>query len=317
MFTLCCCFDLTTATTATQNETNPDLSASQPDHTAQTVTSCKLSNAKGMAPSIEMNILQKEREKAMAEARATGRRPRIPSLKALEIAGKLKYDGVQWMSKEMYKAEVQLRKEIRERRKEFKAGDIQDTREIRTKTGNSDYVREAGSSTGEGSTGGNDERNSAGESQDSTLVSLGERTQSMVEQMQAGTQQQGPDAVQSKREKGDRSSETGGAGKHSRSAIEEANPTVKRNHSSPSLGKPVKKKAKRDPSVATSGKGKGRAIKKGNHQRTSGSTLKNGGKPSGFDGKNEHGNDVWREGGVVKDMTCESAGRFKPAQSWV
>lgn len=309
MFTLHCCCYLMPATTATQNETTPDLSAPQPDHTAQTLTSCKLSNATGMAPSVEMKILQKEREKAMAEARATGRRPRIPSLKALEIAGKLKYDGVQWMSKEMYKAEVQLRKEIRERRKEIKADDIQDTPEMRTQTGNSDDLRGLGSSAGKKSTGANDERNRGGESQGSTLITLEERTQSMVKLTQAGSRQQGSDAVQSKRETDDGASATGGPGKQSRSVIEEANPTVKRNRSNPSLGKPGKKKAKRDPSTATSGKGKGRAIKKGNRQRTSDSTLKNGDEPSGFDGKNEHANDVWREGGGVKDVECESAGR--------
>lgn len=293
-----CFCRLTTATTPTQNENLPDLPASQSDLPAQTGTSCKLSNAKGMAPSIEMKILQKEREKAMTEARATGRRPRIPSLKALEIAGKLKYDGVQWMSKEMYKAEVQLRKEIRERRNKFKADAMEDTPEIQTKTDNSDYVREAGSSTGKGST----ERN------DSTLVTLGERTQSMVELTQAGTRQQGPDAVQSNRET-DHASASGGSGEQSQSVIEEANPMVKRNHSDPSRGKPGKKKAKRDPSTATTGKGKGRAIKKGSHQRTSGSTLENGDEPSGFDDKTERGNNVWQDGGGIKDIDFESAGR--------
>ena len=88
--------------------------------------------------SVEMKVLQKEREKAVAEAGATGRRPRFPSRKVLEASGKLDNDGVQWMTKDMYKAEVQLRKDLRDRRKEEAATErkeesMLDTREVQSK----------------------------------------------------------------------------------------------------------------------------------------------------------------------------------------
>lgn len=74
-----------------------------------------------MAPSVEIRLLQKARESARAAAEASGssRRARAPSRKLLEASGVLKYEGAQWMHKEIKGAETRLKKKLREQRKQF------------------------------------------------------------------------------------------------------------------------------------------------------------------------------------------------------
>lgn len=72
-----------------------------------------------MAPSVEMRMLREARESARvaAEASGSGRRARAPSRKALEASGKMKNEGVQWMTKDKKNEQARLHRELREQRK--------------------------------------------------------------------------------------------------------------------------------------------------------------------------------------------------------
>lgn len=76
----------------------------------------RLADTSGAAPSAEMLILQKARESAIAAAAAngTGRRARVPSMKALRAAGLAEAEGAQWMSQEKHQEEARRLREYKE-----------------------------------------------------------------------------------------------------------------------------------------------------------------------------------------------------------
>ncbi|CAM9662765.1 unnamed protein product, partial [Scytosiphon promiscuus] len=80
----------------------------------------------GMVPSVEMRLLRQARDsaRAAAEASGSGRRARAPSRKLLEASGVLENEGAQWMTKEIKEADLKIKKELREQRKQFKAAGL-------------------------------------------------------------------------------------------------------------------------------------------------------------------------------------------------
>lgn len=81
----------------------------------------------GMAPSVEIRLLQEARQfaRAAAEASGSGRRPRAPSRRLLEASGALENQkGAQWMTKDIKEADARLKKELREQRRHFRAAGL-------------------------------------------------------------------------------------------------------------------------------------------------------------------------------------------------
>ena len=156
----------------------------------------------GMAPSIEIKILQEEREKAAARASATGRRARVPSRKALEASGKLENEGLQWMSKEMHEERVRLRKEIKERRKMEAAvgvegGHVLEMQEVQLQVRADSSIAASGSGTsarGE-PTSGNDVNNHGKEGEDSAPINHYWRILSGAELPQTSARRQESEAA--------------------------------------------------------------------------------------------------------------------------
>ena len=70
-------------------------------------------------PSVEINVPKKTREsaRAAAETSGSGRRVRVPSRKALEATGKLKNEGIQWLTKEKKEEEAKRMRELKAQRK--------------------------------------------------------------------------------------------------------------------------------------------------------------------------------------------------------
>ncbi|CBJ26691.1 expressed unknown protein [Ectocarpus siliculosus] len=81
----------------------------------------RLADSSGMAPSVEFLVLRQAREDAKTEAEASGlgRRPRAPSRRALEAAGRLKGTGAQWMSREKKAEDLRVKAELRQQRKQY------------------------------------------------------------------------------------------------------------------------------------------------------------------------------------------------------
>ncbi|CAM9098114.1 unnamed protein product [Ectocarpus sp. 4 AP-2014] len=86
----------------------------------------RLADSAGMAPSVEFLVLRQARENAKMEAEASGlgRRPRAPSRRALEAAGRLKGTGAQWMSREKKAEDLRLKAELRLQRKQYQAAGL-------------------------------------------------------------------------------------------------------------------------------------------------------------------------------------------------
>ncbi|CAB1120155.1 unnamed protein product [Ectocarpus sp. CCAP 1310/34] len=86
----------------------------------------RLADSSGMAPSVEFLVLRQAREAAKTEAEASGlgRRPRAPSRRALEAAGRLKGIGAQWMSREKKAEDLRLKAELRLQRKQYQAAGL-------------------------------------------------------------------------------------------------------------------------------------------------------------------------------------------------
>lgn len=213
------------AAAATRSEGDTDSSASRSDQTTSTQRSHNLCDVTGIVPRVKMKVLQKEREKALAEASATGKRPRVPSRKVLEASGKLKNDGVQWMTKEMYKAGVELRKDLRERRKEEAAAKTKvdhklDTLEVRIKVDDPVDVGRAEKSASGGCTRTEDVGIRGWESQSSSPISLERRTWWAVELPQAGGRRQVSYTLESKRKDKDGVPAEGSSRKRSRAGTE-------------------------------------------------------------------------------------------------
>ncbi|CAM9994244.1 unnamed protein product, partial [Laminaria digitata] len=104
-----------------------DYDSEEAASTAQSPRGSRVIDTSGMAPSVEIRLLQEARESARAEAEASGsgRRPRAPSRKLLEASGALeKNQGAQWMTKEIKEADARVKKELREQRKHFKAAGL-------------------------------------------------------------------------------------------------------------------------------------------------------------------------------------------------
>lgn len=58
------------------------------------------------------------------QASGSGRRARAPSRKLLEASGALKDEGAQWMTREIKEADAKVKKELREKRRHFKAAGL-------------------------------------------------------------------------------------------------------------------------------------------------------------------------------------------------
>ncbi|CAM9866033.1 unnamed protein product [Ectocarpus sp. 13 AM-2016] len=86
----------------------------------------RLADSSGMAPSVEFLVLRQAREDAKTEAEASGlgRRPRAPSRRALEAAGRLKGTGAQWMSREKKAEDLRVKAELRQQRKQYQAAGL-------------------------------------------------------------------------------------------------------------------------------------------------------------------------------------------------
>ncbi|CAM9098036.1 unnamed protein product, partial [Ectocarpus sp. 4 AP-2014] len=86
----------------------------------------RLADSAGMAPSVEFLVLRQARENAKTEAEASGlgRRPRAPSRRALEAAGRLKGTGAQWMCREKKAEDLRLKAELRLQRKQYQAAGL-------------------------------------------------------------------------------------------------------------------------------------------------------------------------------------------------
>lgn len=87
-----------------------------------------------MAPSVEMKLLLEARlsARAAAEASGSGRRARAPSRKALEASGKLRNDGMQWLTREKKEEQARFKRTLKEQRKAaaaagLKAGHVIET----------------------------------------------------------------------------------------------------------------------------------------------------------------------------------------------
>lgn len=87
-----------------------------------------------MTPSVEMKIIQEARESALAAAVASGsgRRARAPSRKALEASGRLRNEGLQWLTREKKAEQTKLKRQLKEERKAaavagLKAGHVIET----------------------------------------------------------------------------------------------------------------------------------------------------------------------------------------------
>ncbi|CAM9843425.1 unnamed protein product [Ectocarpus fasciculatus] len=86
----------------------------------------RLADSSGMAPSVEFLLLRQVREDAKTEAEASGlgRRPRAPSRRALEAAGRLKGTGAQWLSREKRAEDLRFKAELRQQRKQYQAAGL-------------------------------------------------------------------------------------------------------------------------------------------------------------------------------------------------
>ncbi|CAM9356350.1 unnamed protein product [Scytosiphon promiscuus] len=104
-------------TAAAINSTQGDPAASTPPPPP---SSNRMADTSGLAPSVEMLLVRQARETAKKEARASGRRPRAPSRRALEASGKMQGEGAQWMTREKRAEEARKMAELREQRKLYK-----------------------------------------------------------------------------------------------------------------------------------------------------------------------------------------------------
>ena len=82
-------------------------------------SSSRLAHILDMAPPFEIQVDKDIRKSAQARATTSGsgRRARVPSRKALEASGKLKNEGIQWLTKEMREEEARRMRELRAQRK--------------------------------------------------------------------------------------------------------------------------------------------------------------------------------------------------------
>lgn len=87
-----------------------------PADTVQSPRATRMAEMSGAAPSAEIRILQQAREsaKAAAEASGSGRRARVPSIKALQAAGLVEVEGAQWMSREKQREQKLRLREYKE-----------------------------------------------------------------------------------------------------------------------------------------------------------------------------------------------------------
>ncbi|CAN0136915.1 unnamed protein product, partial [Ectocarpus sp. 6 AP-2014] len=115
-------------TKTTAKTSAPSLPSPAPAAEANTPSSPnnRLADSSGMAPSVEFLVLRQAREDAKTEAEASGlgRRPRAPSRRALEAAGRLKGTGAQWMSREKKTEDLRLKAELRQQRKQYQAAGL-------------------------------------------------------------------------------------------------------------------------------------------------------------------------------------------------
>lgn len=80
----------------------------------------------GVAPSAEIGLLQEANKSSRAEGETngSGRRARAPSRKFLEAAGLGANEGAQWMTKEIKEAEAEKLRDLRKKRKQYKAAGL-------------------------------------------------------------------------------------------------------------------------------------------------------------------------------------------------
>lgn len=79
-----------------------------------------------MAPSAEIGLVQEadRSTRAEGETNGSGRRARAPSRKFLEAAGLGANEGAQWMTKEIKEAEAEKLRDLRKKRKHYKAAGL-------------------------------------------------------------------------------------------------------------------------------------------------------------------------------------------------
>ncbi|CAM9394306.1 unnamed protein product [Ectocarpus sp. 13 AM-2016] len=116
--------NLTKTTAGTSASSLPPPAASE--HNPPSSSNNRLADSSGMAPSVEFLVLRQAREDAKTEAEASGlgRRPRAPSRRALEAAGRLKGTGAQWMSRGKKAEDLRLKAELRLQRKQYQAAGL-------------------------------------------------------------------------------------------------------------------------------------------------------------------------------------------------
>lgn len=92
------------------------------DDATQDAYPSHLADTSGMAPSVEIRLLQEVRAsaRAAADASGSGRRARAPSRRLLEASGLIKNEAAQWMTKEIKEADAKLKQKLREQRKQFR-----------------------------------------------------------------------------------------------------------------------------------------------------------------------------------------------------
>ncbi|CAN0007611.1 unnamed protein product [Ectocarpus sp. 12 AP-2014] len=115
-----------TKTTAETSASPLPSPAPASEHNPPSSSNNRLADSSGMAPSVEFLVLRQAREDAKTEAEASGlgRRPRAPSRRALEAAGRLKGTGAQWMSREKKAEDLRLKAELRLQRKQYQAAGL-------------------------------------------------------------------------------------------------------------------------------------------------------------------------------------------------
>ena len=103
----------------TGDPSTPDSTEVVPKPRSGQMASSRLADNMDVTPSVEINVLKETREsaRAAAEASGSGRRARVPSRKALEASGKLKNEGIQWLTKEKREEEVKRMRELKAQRK--------------------------------------------------------------------------------------------------------------------------------------------------------------------------------------------------------
>lgn len=142
------------STTATADDNTRGTAAATTPLSAPPTT--PMAEISGVAPSVEMLLLRKAREAAKKEARASGRRPRAPSRRALEAAGRMQGEGAQWLTREKRAEQARVAAELREQRRQSKEAGLKFGEVLEEVVEPAAVVPGEGDNAGGGSVGGAD-----------------------------------------------------------------------------------------------------------------------------------------------------------------